>query len=132
MAIRIASTDRIKLSRRRPEMPLANIRMAYVVSRTISPIARNARNVPPQKTPGHYAATPRTRITRPALISSIRSHMRLFFSLVVEGGCRDDADSQANASLHFVQNEVLVGLAARQYLKYFCPFICVSKLIMRE
>jgi hypothetical protein len=58
--------------------------------------------------------------------------MRLLFSLVIDGGGRGDADAQPNASPHFVKNVVLVGLAARQYLKHFCPFICVSKLTMEK
>jgi hypothetical protein len=59
----------------------------------------------------------------PALISSIRSQMGLFFSLVADGGGSGDADALKNVLPHFVQNEVLVGLAAPQYLQYFSSSI---------
>jgi hypothetical protein len=59
----------------------------------------------------------------PALISSIRSQMGLFFSLVADGGGSGDADALANALPHFVQNEILEGLAAPQYLQYFSSSI---------
>jgi hypothetical protein len=48
--------------------------------------------------------------------------------LVVDSGGCGDADALENALPHFVQNEVLVGLAALQYLQYFCSSICVSPL----
>jgi hypothetical protein len=65
-------------------------------------------------------------MVRPAPISSIRSHVELFFSLVadIEGSC--DADALANALPHRVQNEVLAGLAAPQCLQYLSSPICVS------
>jgi hypothetical protein len=69
---------------------------------------------------------------RPALISSIRSHLGLSFSLVAEGGGSGDADALANSLLHFVQNDVLVGLAAPQYLQYFCSSICVSTPLTKK
>jgi hypothetical protein len=47
--------------------------------------------------------------------------MGLSFSLVADGGSSGDADALANALLHFVQNEVLVGLAAPQYFSIFAP-----------
>jgi hypothetical protein len=40
--------------------------------------------------------------------------MGLFFSLVADSVGSGDADALANALPHFVQNEVLVGLAAPQ------------------
>jgi hypothetical protein len=58
--------------------------------------------------------------------------MGLSFSLVADGGGSGDADALANALPHFVQNEVLVGLATPQYLQYFCSFICVSSLLTEK
>jgi hypothetical protein len=60
---------------------------------------------------------------RPVLISNIRSHVGLFFSLLVDGGGSGDADALENVLSHFVQNGVLVGLAAPQYLQYFSSSI---------
>ena len=99
--------------------------MICAIPRIISAIANNAMIVA-QSTPGYMGTVPaRMRMIRPTPISSIRSYVGLFFSLVVDGGGSGDADAQANALPHFEQNEVLVGLAAPQYLQNVCSVICV-------